>query len=252
MRRLRRGMARGTDLAKQEEAPMTQWTNRIAVFDLETTGIDVETDRIVTAFVGLIDGEGTVERGTDWLADPGIPIPERAAEVHGITTEIAQAEGRPALEVVTELRAALDWIARHSVPLVIYNAPYDLTLFARECARHGISEVVFGEQVVDPLVIDRAVDKYRKGKRTLTDTSVFYGIELIDAHSAGDDAVAAGQLALALAAKYPAELDVPLAELHAKQATWAADQARDFEAYMRAQRDPEFTADTGWPVRAAR
>ena len=51
---------------------MTEWTKRIAVFDLETTGIDVENDRIVTAFVGLIDGEGTIERGTDWLADPGV------------------------------------------------------------------------------------------------------------------------------------------------------------------------------------
>lgn len=230
---------------------MTEWTKRIAVFDLETTGIDVENDRIVTAFVGLIDGEGTVERGTDWLADPGMPIPERAAAVHGITTEIAQAEGRPALEVVTELRAALDWIARHRVPLVIYNAPYDLTLFARECARHGIEPVVFTEQVVDPLVIDRALDRYRKGKRTLTDTSIFYGIELIDAHSAGDDAVAAGQLALALAAKYPSELGIPLPELHTKQITWAADQTRDFEAYMRANRDPDFTADGAWPVRTA-
>ncbi len=48
-----------------------------------------------------------------------------------------------------------------------------------------------------------------------------------------------------------ATLGIPLPELHTKQITWAADQARDFEAYMRANRDPDFTADGAWPVRTA-
>jgi len=225
------------------------WTSRVAVFDLETTGVDPRTARIVTAFVGLIDADGELERGTDWFADPGVEIPESAAQVHGITTEIARAEGRPAVEVVTELRAALDWIIRHGVPLVVYNAPYDLTLFGHELERHGLPPLRFGEQVVDPLVLDRAVEKYRKGKRTLTDTAELYGVELMGAHTAGDDAVAAGQVALAIAARHPDQLLVPLDELHRRQVAWAAEQADDFQAYMRRARDPEFTADRGWPVR---
>lgn len=226
------------------------WMERVAVFDLETTGVDPRTARIVTAFIGLIDADGELERGTDWLADPGVEIPEAAANVHGITTEIARAEGRPAAEVVASIRAGLDWIARHGVPLVVYNAPYDLTLFAAECARHGIEPVALGEQVIDPLVIDKAVDKYRRGKRTLGDACAAYGIELLDAHTAGDDALAAGRLAQAIGVKYPNDVGlVELAELHRKQVAWAQAQADDFEAYMRRERDPSFTADRGWPIR---
>lgn len=232
------------------EAPA--WADRLAVFDTETTGVDPHEARIVTAFVGLIDARGDVERGTDWLADPGVEIPEQAAAVHGITTEMAQAEGEPAAQVVAAVRAAIEWIARHRVPLVVFNAPYDLTLLDAECRRHGLEPVgpLLGEQVVDPLVIDKAVDRFRRGKRTLTAQAEAYGIELLDAHSAGDDAVASGQLAQGMARKFPDEVgSVPLDELHRRQAAWHDEQAADFEAYLRREKDPSYTAPRGWPVR---
>lgn len=228
------------------------WTSRVAVFDTETTGVNPHEARIVTAFVGMLDANGEVERGTDWLADPGVEIPEQAAAVHGITTEMAREEGEPAAVVVGKVRAAIEWIAAHRVPLVVFNAPYDLTLLDAECRRHGLEPVspLLGEQVIDPLVIDRAVEKFRKGKRTLVDLAPIYGVELLDAHSAGDDAIAGGHVALAMAAKYPEEIGVlPLDELHRRQVAWAEAQAQDFEDYMRRARDPEFTADRGWPVK---
>ena len=51
----------------------------------------------------------------DWLADPGVPIPDGAAAIHGITTARARADGRPAREVVAEVdrRAARDARRRH-------------------------------------------------------------------------------------------------------------------------------------------
>ena len=227
------------------------WAQRVAVFDLETTGVDPATSRIVTAFIGLLDADGELERGTDWLADPGVEIPEQASAVHGITTEIARAEGEPAAQVVASIAAGIAWIGKHGLPLVIYNAPYDLTLLAAECARHGIAAPSVGEQVIDPLVIDRAVDRYRKGKRTLVDACEVYGVELLDAHTAGDDAVAAGRLAQAIAQKFSDEVGMrDLAELHRAQAQWADEQTADFEAYLRRQKnDPELTLDRGWPQR---
>lgn len=226
------------------------WTERLAVFDTETTGTNPLSDRIVTAFVGIIDANGEVERGSDWLADPGVPIPDQAADVHGISTEMAQENGEPARDVVERIRESLNWIARNKLPLVVYNAPFDLTLVAAECRRHGLDAPVLGPQVVDPLVIDRAVDRYRRGKRTLTDTAVEYGVELLDAHDASADAVASGRLALALAQRYPDELLVDLPTLHEKQREWAQTQAASFEDYMRRTRDANFTADRGWPMRA--
>lgn len=226
------------------------WTERLAVFDTETTGTNPLSDRIVTAFVGIIDGNGEIERGSDWLANPGVPIPEPAASVHGITTEMAQENGEPARVVVERIRDSLNWIARHRLPLVVYNAPFDLTLVAAECRRHGIDAPVLGPQVIDPLVMDRALDRYRRGKRTLSDTAVEYGVELLDAHDAGDDAVASGRLALAMTQRYPDELLVDLPVLHEKQREWAETQAASFEDYMRRTRDANFTADRGWPIRS--
>ncbi|MFT4305347.1 MAG: 3'-5' exonuclease, partial [Microbacterium sp.] len=83
------------------------WARQVGVFDLETTGVDVVHDRIVTAHVGLLSADGTVIRRDDWLADPGVEIPAAATAVHGVTTAQARADGRPAHEVVAEVVAAL-------------------------------------------------------------------------------------------------------------------------------------------------
>ncbi|MFM9597389.1 hypothetical protein ACKI1O_49625, partial [Streptomyces scabiei] len=73
-----------------------EWARVVGVFDLETTGVDVVHDRIVTAHVGVLDADGHVIDARDWLADPGVPIPAGAAAIHGVTAERARAEGAPA------------------------------------------------------------------------------------------------------------------------------------------------------------
>ena len=156
---------------------MSTWSDTLAVFDLETTGIDVETSRIVTATVAVINVDGVVLERTDWLLDPVIDIPEQATNVHGITTEHARQNGQDAATGVGEIVAALRSALERSLPLVAYNAPYDLTLLNREAMRHGILPLLTPSPVIDPLVIDKAVDRYRKGKRTLSVTSAFYGVD---------------------------------------------------------------------------
>ena len=225
------------------------WFDTLAVFDLETTGIDVESSRIVSAHVGVIDATGAIIEKTDWLADPGIEIPEQASAVHGITTERARAEGRPSIEVVGEIIASLNDVFARGLALTIYNAPYDLTLLNREARRHGLAPLASPGPIIDPLVLDRVVDKYRKGKRTLEAAALVYGVPLTDAHDAGADAVAAGRIALALAGKYGAQLAIDGADLHALQIGWCAEQSASFQDYMRRTKDPAFTAHGGWPVR---
>jgi DNA polymerase III subunit epsilon len=228
---------------------MTSWSDSLAVFDLETTGVDVTTSRIVTAHVGLIDVEGRTVESFDWLADPGVEIPEGASAVHGITTERARAEGRPAAEVVGEVLATLQVYVDAGIPLTVYNAPYDLSLLHHEARRHRLAPLHEPLPVVDPLVIDKALDRYRRGKRTLTVTAEHYGVALDAAHEASSDAIAAGRVAQAIARRFPAELGVSAARLHSMQIAWRAEQAADFQSYMRRVRDPEFVCDTGWPLR---
>ncbi|MEV7633382.1 exonuclease domain-containing protein [Microbacterium sp. NPDC089318] len=225
------------------------WLTRVGVFDLETTGVDVTSDRIVTAHVGVLDRHGRELAARDWLADPGVPIPDGAAAVHGISTEHARAHGRPAREVVTQIVHALRTLFAQGLPIVAYNASYDFSLLAHEARRHGIPELLAPSPVIDPLVIDKAFDRYRRGRRTLTVVADHYQVPLDDAHQASADAIAAGRLALALAKEFT--LPRSAAELHSRQIGWARDQAATLTDYfIRIGRlEPEQTLDGTWPVR---
>ncbi|MHA7986434.1 exonuclease domain-containing protein [Rathayibacter sp. CAU 1779] len=228
---------------------MKQWHDELGVFDLETTGVDVATARIVSAHVGVLDSTGAIVERLDWLVDPGVAIPPGASAVHGITTERARAEGRAAADAIVEIVAALRGLLRRGIPIVAYNAPYDLSLLHHEALRHGVEPLSDPTPVIDPLVIDKAVDKYRRGKRTLSVTAEHYGVDLIGAHDAGADAIAAGRVAQAIARAFPVELDMDAHQLHTLQVQWSQQQALDFQDYMRRVKDPSFTVRGEWPLR---
>lgn len=233
----------------KETAPAKNWFNTLGVFDLETTGIDVSTSRIVSANVSIIGPDGGILESREWLADPGVEIPIQASNVHGITTERARSEGRPAGEVIAEVIEALRVIFASGLALTVYNAPYDLSLLRHEALRHGMVPLSDPRPVIDPLVIDKAIDRYRKGKRTLEATAEFYGVDLTDAHDAGADAVAAGRIAQAMAFKVSPELDISVEELHQRQIAWSSEQSASFAEYMRRTHNPDFVETAGWPER---
>ncbi|WP_343917067.1 exonuclease domain-containing protein [Agrococcus citreus] len=223
-----------------------RWIDRLVVFDLETTGVDPTEARIVTAYVGVLDATGTVVEERSWIVDPGVEIPEGSIAVHGVTTERARAEGAEAPVAVREIR---DTIAAHfakGLAVCAFNAAYDFSLLDAECRRYGLDTIV-ARPVIDPMVIDRRVDRFRRGKRTLTVATEVYGVELLDAHDASADAIAAGRVAQVMTARFP-ELRIDPISLHELTATWADEQAADFEQYRR-RTDPSFSAGRGWPLR---
>lgn len=236
-------------LTDTPEASAPTWADTLGVFDLETTGIDVTGDRIVTAHVGVLDGEGRVVRATNWLADPGIEIPAQATAVHGITTERARAGGRSARDVVGEVVAALRALFDAGIPVVAYNAPFDFSLLRHEALRHGIEPIENPSPVIDPLVVDKRYDRFRKGKRTLEAVAAHYAVTLEGAHDAAADAIAAGRVAQALAGRF--ELPASPAELHERQIGWARAQAESLtEYFVRIGRlDPTDALDGSWPIR---
>ncbi|MDY0909874.1 exonuclease domain-containing protein [Microbacterium sp. CFBP9034] len=228
-----------------------EWIQVVGVFDLETTGVDVATDRIVTAHVGLLDASGTVIRARDWIADPGIPIPEGATAVHGITTAHARAHGRPAVEVVAEVVEAVRALLDAGIPVVAYNAPYDFSLLKYEAQRHGVPPIVDPSPVIDPLVVDKAYDRWRRGKRTLAVVAEHYAVRLDGAHEASADAVAAGRVAQALAERFAPWLPGTVQELHTRQIAWARAQAASLTDYFIqiGRIEPEERLDGSWPIR---
>ena len=230
-------------------SPLPPWLTRVGVFDLETTGVDVTADRIVTAYVGVLDAKGNEIAARSWMADPGIPIPDGAAAIHGVTTEHARREGRLARDVVAEITAALRALLAQGFPIVAYNASYDFSLLTHEALRHGVAPLVDPTPIIDPLVIDKAFDRYRRGKRTLEVVAAHYAVPLDSAHEASADAIAAGRVAQALGRQF--EMPDTPHELHTRQIGWARSQAASLTEYFVSigRLDPETALDGAWPIR---
>ena len=231
---------------------LPEWARQIAVFDLETTGLDLAEARIVTACAVELDAAGqVVGQNIEWLANPGIEIPSQASDVHGVTTEIAIRDGRAADIVVAEILDSLRGFFARGIPVVAYNAPFDFTILHYEALRHGLEPLKLGS-VIDPLVIDKFKDKYRKGKRRLENAAEFYNVTLDDAHNATADAIAAGRVAQAIAKRWADELPNSASEIHELQIGWSEAIDSDFETYMKRSVNPAFTATRGWPLKLKR
>ncbi|NBT46287.1 MAG: 3'-5' exonuclease [Actinobacteria bacterium] len=238
---------------ERSKLELPSWLNQIAVFDTETTGLNLKESRIITAALHVINSDGEVlPQGKDWVLNPGIPIPEESSKVHGFyDKDVANAQD--ATSGVSEIVSAIQELFSQGIPVVAYNASYDFTILFYEALRHGVQPVKFGA-VIDPLVIDKTVDKYRKGKRTLVSVAERYGVPLLNAHTAADDAIAAGHVGYAILRYYLA-LDKPVApfpnslhELHELQVKWA-DEIEDSYAAWRRQDMPNYRPAFGWPVK---
>ncbi|MFH9074847.1 exonuclease domain-containing protein [Streptomyces alboflavus] len=234
---------------------MTCWyEGPLAAFDTETTGVDVETDRIVSAAVVVQNGAGARPRVTRWLVNPGVVVPAAATAVHGLTQEHLERNGRWPAPVMEEIGRELAEQGAAGRPLVVMNAPFDLTLFDRELRRHRASSLArYLESrplcVLDPRVLDRQLDRYRKGRRTLSDLCEHYEVELTGAHDAAADAQAALDVVRAVGRRFAARLDrLSPAELHTLQAVWHAAQARGLQAWFARSGTPE-AVDPAWPLR---
>jgi DNA polymerase-3 subunit epsilon len=101
--------------------------------------------------------------------------------------------------------------------------------------------------IIDPLVLDKKMVKFRKGNRRLETVAGIYSVNLDDAHNATADAIAAGHVAQALARAFPKELSVPLPELHKLQVAWSEEQDRSFADFMHKSGKADFQLNIGWP-----
>jgi DNA polymerase-3 subunit epsilon len=228
-------------------------TGPLLGFDTETTGVDVASDRIVTA--ALVHRDATGTRVRTWLLAPGVAMPPEAAAIHGISAEHAARFGRPPAQALEEIATAIADALRAGVPVVAYNAPFDLCLLEAELRRHGLptlAERLHGrvQPVLDPLALDRCEDPAREGGRRLVDLcGVYRVVDPGRLHTADVDAVATLDLLTALVARFGHLDAVDPAALHARQAaahrTWAAEH----DARRAAEDRPGPATDPSWPVR---
>lgn len=198
----------------------------------------------MTASIVLVNGHGNIVQQHEWLANPGMEIPAEAATIHGISTERATAEGLPADQVAGEICAVLADLFAVGIPVMAFNACYDFTVLSRECGRHNLA-ILDPVPVIDPYILDKQMDRYRRGKRTLTAMSEFYRVPFTNAHTSAADVIATLGVASALAARYPLLHGDPV-RLHHLQVGWASDQAASFQEYLR-RTSSNAVIDGSWP-----
>lgn len=223
----------------------------VLALDTETTGKNPFEARVVEAAAVLVHPDRTAETVWSSIVDPGVEIPDEAAQIHGITTQRAKAEGIPTEVALLQLGREI-W--RHietyggQAALAIFNGRYDWPLLLAEAERHGVEFPCFAP-ILDPYLLDRMLDRQRRGKRTLSLVAQHYRVELGDkAHGATADATAAGQVLWHLVARFPELATQPLASLFLRQVLGAEQDRQGFQDWMRRNVDQEFTSVPGWPV----
>jgi DNA polymerase-3 subunit epsilon len=258
------------------------WRQPLIAVDLETTGVDPHTDRIVTASVLLVDPlRRTAMKTSEWLVNPGIEIPESATAVHKVSTEHAVRYGVSAEIGVSEITNMIDnlcgYLAYHvqlpdgsmvrlqadarprQVGIVAYNARFDLTMLHAEMLRCWDEHWSPQAFPIDPMVIDSGMERYRKGKRTLSAVCAKYDVELTEeeAHMSSGDALAACRLAYVMGDMFPAVGGISLDVLLERQRLWVAERDRSYARYRARQAGMSEVEDKGqfapaqdWPIMA--
>lgn len=167
-----------------------QWdTVPLCVIDTETTGKRPGYDRACQ--VGFVRYEGGKEVGAACFeVNPGMPIPAEATAIHGITDAMV-ATAPTVAEVFAHPRVTQ--LLDGAQPCG-FNSPFD-----RQFVPPFLEE--WSWPWFDCLSVIRVVDRYAKGpnRHRLAACCVRHGIELTNAHSAGADARATGQLFFKLA-----------------------------------------------------
>ncbi len=168
--------------------------NPLVFLDLETTGTNIVTDRIVEISYLKIYPNGNEEQKT-FRINPGIPIPADVSAIHGIyDKDVAQS---PAFKEVAKM------IARdiEGCDLAGFNSNrFDIPLLVEELLRAGVDIDIRKRKLVDVQAIFHKMEQ-----RTLSAAYRFYcDAELEDAHTAAADTKATYEVLKAQLDRYPA------------------------------------------------
>ncbi|MGL5785675.1 MAG: exonuclease domain-containing protein [Bacteroidales bacterium] len=171
--------------------------NPIVFFDLEATGINITSDRIVEICYVKIFPNGTEEIKTRRI-NPEMPIPAEATAIHGITDEMVA--DCPTFKAVAKSLAQ----QIEGCDLAGYNSNrFDIPMLMEEFLRAGVDIDLSKRKFIDVQTIFHKMEQ-----RTLSAAYKFYcEKELIDAHSAEADTIATYEILKAQLDRYPEALE---------------------------------------------
>lgn len=164
----------------------------LAIFDLETTGLNITKDRIVEIAVIKVNPDGSEEHFTKRV-NPEIPIPEETSLIHGIYD--ADVKDAPTFaQIADELVTFLG-----NADLVGYNSnKFDIPVLSEELLRVGNQFDVSNRKFIDVQNIFHKMEQ-----RTLAAAYLFYCDKKIEnAHNALADTSATWEVLKAQLGKY--------------------------------------------------
>lgn len=170
-----------------------QLSRPLAFIDLETTGVNISTDRIVEIAIVKINPDGTKQVKRK-LINPLMPIPKSSSDIHGITDEMVK--DAPSFKLVAnEVKQFIE-----QCDLGGYNSNrFDIPMLIEEFLRVGIEFSVDGKKLVDVQKVFHMMEQ-----RTLSAAYKFYCQKNLDAaHSAEADATATWEVLEAQVERYP-------------------------------------------------
>jgi DNA polymerase-3 subunit epsilon len=170
-----------------------QLTRPICFIDLETTGINVSTDKIVEIAIVKIMPDGTKQVKRK-LVNPEMAIPKAVSEIHGISDEMVK-EAPTFKQIANEIKQFIELS-----DLAGYNSNrFDIPMLNEEFLRAGISVDIESRKLLDVQKVYHMMEQ-----RTLSAAYKFYcNKKLEDAHSAEADATATWEVLEAQLEKYP-------------------------------------------------
>ncbi|MEP3441151.1 MAG: 3'-5' exonuclease [Sulfitobacter sp.] len=119
------------------------------VFDTETTGLEPQSDEVVQlGAVRIVNGKVVTSEDFETLVNPGIPIPKRSTQVHGIDNSMV-ADAPDFTEVCKKFHA----YAADSI-LIAHNAAFDMAFLHRRAATLDIG---FDHPVLDTVLMSAAI-----------------------------------------------------------------------------------------------
>ncbi|MCB2358328.1 PolC-type DNA polymerase III [Clostridium estertheticum] len=159
--------------------------DRFVVFDLETTGLSSENDKIIEIGALKIENGKIVDRFSEFV-NPGIDIPYKIIELTGITNDNVS----DAASIEDVLPKFLEF-TKDSV-LVAHNSDFDASFIKKNSQRLGLK---FENAIMDTIPLAKYLLKDLKTFK-LNTVAKYLGITLENHHRAVDDAKATADILL--------------------------------------------------------
>lgn len=199
------------EINRRPPSPSSELSDlKLAVVDIETSGLNIQKDRILSVSMLCIDGmELSIDSARQWIVYQPDAFWNEAVEIHGILPSETQ-HGKPEDEVLSELLSTLE-----NRPVVGHHVGFDMRMLDKATRRHfGLK---MKNRMIDTAhlsmnVLEAFHHTGYPGQRppSLDEVCAQLNITVVDRHTSTGDAYACAEAFLLLCARLRKTIGRPL------------------------------------------